>query len=197
MADEHSFVALIHRVRAGDEAAARELIRRYEPVLRRAVRVRLLNPRLRRFLDPVDVCQSVFGSFFARAVLGQYALETPEQLVQLLLRMARNKVIDVVRKEQAGCRDHRRVQGTDSAIDRALAGGSGPGEQVAEEEIRREFHRRLTEEERRLIDLRAAGREWADIAAECRQSPDALRKRLARALSRVARELGLEGWTDE
>lgn len=191
MSDQPSFLALMRRVRARDEGAARELLRQYEPVLERAVRVRLLDRRLRRVLDAADVCQSVFGSFFARARGGQYEVNTPDQLVQLLVRMARNKVADVVRKEQAERRDHRRLQDGDSALGRALAADTGPGEQVAEEEIRREFRRRLSEEERRLVDLRAAGREWADIAAEHGQRPDALRKRLARALDRVARELGL------
>jgi RNA polymerase sigma-70 factor (ECF subfamily) len=197
MSDEPSFAALMRRVRAGEEAAAGELFRRYEPVLRRAVRVRLLNPRLRRVLDPADVCQLVFGSFFIRAGLGEYVVNTPEQLVQLLVRMAHNKVADWVRKERAGRRDYRRVEDGDSALDQAPADGDGPGEQVAEEEIRRELRRRLSEEERRLADLRAAGREWDDIAAESGESPEALRKRLARALTRVARELGLGALADD
>jgi RNA polymerase sigma-70 factor (ECF subfamily) len=197
MSDEHDFVTLMERVRARDEAAARELLRRYEPVLRRAIRVRLLNPRLGRVLDPADVCQSVFGSFFRRAGLGQFVVNTPEQLVQLLVSMARNKVADFVRKEQAGRRDYRRTEEADSALDRAAAGGGSPSDQVAEEEIRREALRRLSEEERRLVDQRGAGREWAEIAAEHNESPDALRKRLARALNRVARELGLEALSDD
>jgi RNA polymerase sigma-70 factor (ECF subfamily) len=196
MSGEQNFRALMHGVRSGDEAAARELIRRYEPVLRRAVRVRLLNPRLRRVFDSADVCQSVFGSFFVRAGQGHYEVATSEQLVQLLVRMAHNKVADFVRKEQADRRDYRRLQDSDSAVGRALASGSSPSEQVAEEEIRVEVLRRLSEEERHLVDLRAAGREWADIASDSDQSPDALRKRLARALQRVARELGLDRWTD-
>ena len=48
MPDETSFHDLIQRVRRGDEAAAAELVRRYEPAIRRAARVHLLDPRLRR-----------------------------------------------------------------------------------------------------------------------------------------------------
>ena len=50
--------------------------------------------------------------------------------------------------------------------------------------------RRLSEQELFLADQRALGRAWDDIAAELGASPEALRKRLARALDRVGRELG-------
>src|SRR5262245_23610315 len=55
-----SFDELMRRVRAGDEQAAADLVRRYEPAIRRAVRVRLRDPQLRRLLDSIDICQSVF-----------------------------------------------------------------------------------------------------------------------------------------
>src|SRR5207253_5181912 len=84
MLDVNPFRDLIRRVRAGDEAAAAELVQHYEPYIRRAVRVRLVDPRLKRLVDSVDVCQSVLASFFVRAALGQYDLETPEQLLKLL-----------------------------------------------------------------------------------------------------------------
>src|SRR5262249_19780647 len=45
-----SFGELIARVRAGDEQAAADLVRRYEPAIRRAARVRLVDTRLNRLL---------------------------------------------------------------------------------------------------------------------------------------------------
>ena len=56
--------ALLDRIRAGDQGAATELVRRYEPALRRSVRLRLRDPRLRRVLDSSDVCQAVLLRFF-------------------------------------------------------------------------------------------------------------------------------------
>jgi hypothetical protein len=47
MAEKQTFRELIRRVRAGEEQAAAELVWRYEPAIRRAVRVRLRGPRLR------------------------------------------------------------------------------------------------------------------------------------------------------
>jgi RNA polymerase sigma-70 factor (ECF subfamily) len=46
--------------------------------------------------------------------------------------------------------------------------------------------------ERYLAEQRAQGREWAGLAAEVGGTPEALRKRLGRALDRVLRELGPE-----
>src|SRR5260370_4819279 len=83
--DETSFFEFIKRVRAGDEQAATELVRQYETEIRREVRLRLRDGRLRRGFDSVDICQSVLASFFVRAALGQYELEEPQQLIKLLV----------------------------------------------------------------------------------------------------------------
>ena len=84
MTGEASFQQLLGRVRGGDEQAAAELVKRYEPAIRREVRFRLRDARLARLFDSTDVCQSVLASFFLRAALGEYELESPEQLMKLL-----------------------------------------------------------------------------------------------------------------
>src|SRR5229473_5112060 len=104
--DNNSFLTFLERVRTGDQKAAEELVRMYEPEIRREVRLRLRDSRLRRDFDSVDICQSVLASFFVRASLGQYELEKPEQLIKLLVTMARNKLADHARQEQAGRRDN-------------------------------------------------------------------------------------------
>src|SRR4051794_19258009 len=104
-----SFQALMLRVREGDEAAAVELVRRYEPTIRRTIRLRLVDNRLCRMFDSMDICQSVLGSFFVRARLGQYDLGSPDHLIKLLMTMARNKLSQQVRFQQAAQRDVRRL----------------------------------------------------------------------------------------
>ena len=113
--DQKSFDAFIQKVRAGDEQAAEELVRLYEPEIRREVRLRLRDGRLRRDFDSEDICQSVLASFFLRATLGQYELEEPKQLIKLLVTMTRNKLIGKVRKLQSQIRDHRRIDENGSA----------------------------------------------------------------------------------
>jgi len=94
MSEDSSFADLIRRVRSGDERAAAELVRRYEPAIRRSARVRL-NPRLRRSFDSMDLCQAVLCSFFVRVAAGQYDIDAPEQLLKLLGAMVRNKAIHI------------------------------------------------------------------------------------------------------
>jgi RNA polymerase sigma-70 factor (ECF subfamily) len=191
--EEEAFRQLINRVRAGDPDAATQLVREYEPEIRRAVRVRLTDPALRRVLDSLDICQSVLGNFFARAAAGQFDLDRPQQLLKLLVTMARNRLRDQVRKQRARRRDNRRLEGGARALEAVHAMGATPSHIVAGRELLEEVRTRLADEERYLADQRALGREWAELAAELGERPDALRKRLARALDRILKELGLDG----
>ncbi|HKB35236.1 MAG TPA: hypothetical protein VKD72_02215, partial [Gemmataceae bacterium] len=164
-----------------------------EPEVRRAVRVRLTDPRLRRVLDSADVCQSVLANFFVRVSAGEFDLDRPEQLLHLLLAMARNKLLDKARRQQARRRDQRRVEvGANAALDGLQGGEPDPVRVVAGQDLLATVRGLLSDEERYLADQRALGREWADIAGEQGARPDALRKKLSRALDRVTARLGLE-----
>jgi RNA polymerase sigma-70 factor (ECF subfamily) len=191
MSEATVFADLVRRVRAGDPDAAAELVRRYEPTIRRIARLRL-DPQLRRFVESLDICQEVLHSFFVRAALGQYELDTEEQLLHLLGDMARNKAANLARRQRAEQRDVRRLEPESGAVETALASGPSPSQVVAGRELLQKFRERLSEQERQLADWRAQGREWADIAAELGESAEALRKRLERGIKRVARVLGLE-----
>jgi RNA polymerase sigma factor (sigma-70 family) len=197
-----SFQTLIARVRSGDEQAAAELVRLYEPAIRRAARVRLLDTRLNRLLDSMDICQSVMASFFVRTALGQYELETPDQLLKLLATMTRNKLANQVKGHGRARRDFRRVSVEYGDCDDETDSGAGaqriagqdptPSRDVAARELLEEAMRRLSPEEKRILDRREQGGQWTEIAEELGSSPEAIRKRLARAVDRVAHELGLD-----
>ncbi len=197
MSEESAFHDLIRRVRAGDEYAAKEIVRLYEPAIRREARVRLVDTRLRRLFDSMDICQSVFASFFVRAAMGQYEIDTPGQLLRLLTSMSRKKLIDHAREHQAARRDHRRLTPGSNDLRNVRDINPSPSQQVAGKELLREFRNRLSPEERDLADQRALNRDWAQIAAERGASPEALRKRLVRAVNRVAQELGLDNSDDD
>src|SRR5262245_13580248 len=192
---EEPFSDLIDRVRKGDEYAAVDLVRRYEPEIRREVRFLLRDPFLRRTFDSMDIAQSVMGSFFLRAALGEYDLDRPEDLIRLLISMTRNKIVDATRRQRAQRRDHRRATSLE-AVDLASDTPS-PSQVVEGRALLAAFRDRLSEEERGLADLRAAGREWSDIAREVGGTAEARRKQLTRAISRVCKELGLEETGDE
>lgn len=191
MSEALAFRDLIQRVRGGDEEAATEIVRRYEPTIRMVIRVRLDQSDLRRLLDSMDICQSVLGNFFVRAALGQFELETPDQLVKLLVTMARNKLMNHANQQRAARRDYRRREGSPEDLEVADTSPS-PSQVATYRELLQVFRGRLTEEERRLADFRGQGHSWVEIAAELGENADALRFRLNRALDRVAQDLRLE-----
>jgi RNA polymerase sigma-70 factor (ECF subfamily) len=154
--------------------------------------MRLGDARLSRAFDSMDICQSVLGSFFVRAALGQYELQDPRQLLKLLMAMARNKLAFQVRKQRAQRRDHRRIEAGGSAALDAEAAGASPSQVAAGRDLLEQVRSRLSDEERQLADLKAQGRDWAEIAATVGGTPEARRKQLARAIDRVARDLGID-----
>ena len=110
--------------------------------------------------------------------------------------MAKNAVWNQVEAHHAARRDVRRVE--KGMIDdmQLVDPATSPSVIAANRELLEQFRQRLTEEERRLVADRAAGRAWAEIAASVGESPIAVRIRHARAIDQVARELGLDEWAE-
>jgi RNA polymerase sigma factor (sigma-70 family) len=192
MAETDDFAELIRQVRRGDAAAAEQLWRRYEPLLRREIRLRLRDGRLRQRFDENDVCQSVMASFFLHAAAGDFDLDSPQKLQALLGQMGRNKLTSQVRRHQAGRRDLRRGEAMPAADNVLADGGATPSQIISLRELLDRFRAGLSDEERQLADLRAQGQGWADIAAALGGTPDGRRVQLNRAVVRLSRELGLE-----
>jgi RNA polymerase sigma factor (sigma-70 family) len=196
MLDETTFTAFIKRIRSGDDQATAELVGRYEPEIRREARLRLRDPRLRRDVDSMDICQSVLASFFVRAAAGQYELDRPEQLLRLLMTMVRNKVVYQVRRQRRQRRDNRRLDEPWQEKLDTIASGASPTEVVAEREILQMVRERLNAEECEIADLRGLGREWTEVAAHMGGTAEGRRKQLTRAIKRVVEELGLDDVSD-
>jgi RNA polymerase sigma-70 factor (ECF subfamily) len=185
MRDEPSFRDLIDRVRAGDVQAEAELVRRYEPVIQMVIRRRLTDSHLRRILDSLDICQSVFLNFFPRAALGQYEIDTEEQLLKLLVTMALNRLRYY----------YRMYPSPDTPISAGLDPVDpqpSPSEVLILQELVQTVRSRLSEEERQIMDLRAAGLSWAESAAQLGGTADALRMHYGRAIAGILTELGLQ-----
>lgn len=193
VAERDEFHYLMERVRQGDQPAATELVRRYKPEIHKAIRLLLTNYRLHRVLDPSDISQAVLATFFSRAAAGDFEVRDEEQLLKLLSTMARNKVRDEARKHHAQRRDGRRVQEkmSEESLEVIEAKGPSPSKIVGGHELVQQFYRLLSPTERRLAEQRIQGKSWADIATEEGSSAEAVRKKLARACTRVARQLGL------
>jgi len=187
---------LLRRIRAGDQAAAAEFFRTYEPHVRRVVRARMRIDRLRRVSDSSDLCQAVLASFLIRAAVGGYVLAGSGALKALLARVAGNKVADLARKPEFQREIFPLAGPGERGID-PIALEAGPSSQLAFTELLEKAKSRLTESEQRIAELRQQGRRWAEIGAELGETADAVRKRLDRALKRITEELGLPELSDE
>ena len=193
MLDDQAFRELLDRMRSGDADAAAELVKICESTIRRVVRLRMRSGSpLRRGLDSLDICQSVLASFFVRSALGQFDLDKPADLLKLLAVMARNKLVDEARRPQVV---RRELMATDTASNSAegwIDTRPDASRRVAAKDLLGEVRKRLSDDERYLVEQRVLGRHRADLAEELGGTPDALRKRHARAIDRVADELHLD-----
>ena len=190
-----SFLELFEKVRQGDPKAAEQLVRAYEPEIRRTIRVRMTDSQLRRIVDSCDLCQSVMAAFFVRAAAGQFDVESPRDLLNLLVTMARNRVTDWVRRDRASRRDGRRdvsLEVSDLERPEFVEQTPGPPSIAADRELLQQLRVRLSHDEQQLMEWRAEGRQWTEIGTTLKEHPAAVRMRFTRALDRVTTELGLE-----
>jgi RNA polymerase sigma-70 factor (ECF subfamily) len=162
--------SLLRRLQHGQPDASTELYLRYAERLL-ALAAAQSSPDLARRVDPEDIVQSVFRTFFRRASLGHYTVPDGEEIWKLLLVMALNKVRATGAFHRAAKRDVRRTAGGE-AFDRAVE--SHPGQDEAALNCLRmvveELLEGLPEAHRRMIELRIEGHEVNDIATAVRRS---------------------------
>jgi RNA polymerase sigma-70 factor (ECF subfamily) len=118
MLDDPSDHLLLRDLRDGDDGAAAQLYERYVRRLLALTEGRVA-PDLAGRLDPEDVVQSVFRSFFRRAQDGLYDVPVGEDLWPLLLVIALNKLRTRGTYHRAARRDVRRERGGEPLV-RAL-----------------------------------------------------------------------------
>jgi DNA-directed RNA polymerase specialized sigma subunit, sigma24 homolog len=193
MSDHVPFEELLVQVAHGDEAATRQFVAQYEPFIRRAIRPRLNRTQLRAAADSADVCQSVLRSFVIRLAAGQFEIGSTADLEKLLLSMARNKFAMLARREYAQRRDRGRLCSLTSDHDQPESPAADPVTIASDRDLLEQVRCRMTEEEATLFAFRQQGKSWDDIASAVGENAVPLRKRLSRAIARVAAELGLEG----
>ena len=93
MVDDGSFAHLIARLRSGEDAAAREVFERFTGRLVALARHRF-NRLLARKVDPEDVVQSAFKSFFIRHRAGKLDVGDWDALWRLLTLITLRKCAD-------------------------------------------------------------------------------------------------------
>jgi DNA-directed RNA polymerase specialized sigma24 family protein len=182
MGDEIQFEELLALVRRGDADTA----------IRVAVRTRLSDPALRRQFDSIDICQSVLASFFIRAAAGQYDLHDPKQLVALLTRMAHNKLAMHARHQYRHRRDVRRVASLNDCGPEVATTNPGPLRHATGRDLLERVYAMMEPPVREMVEYRAVGTGWREIAARLGGTAESRRKQFQRAIDRIAVLLNID-----
>jgi RNA polymerase sigma-70 factor, ECF subfamily len=162
--------SLLRRLQHGQADASTELYVRYAERLRTLAAAQS-SPGLARRVDPEDIVQSVFRTFFRRANLGHYSVPDGEEIWKLLLVIALNKVRATGAFHRAAKRDLRRTSGGES-FNRA-AESEPTRDETALSFLRlviEELLENLPASYRRMIELRIEGHEVAEIATAVQRS---------------------------
>jgi RNA polymerase sigma-70 factor (ECF subfamily) len=161
--------ALIDLWRAGDEGAARQIFDRYVDRLVALAR-RRISQRLASRVDPEDVVQSVFRTFFVRVKAGQFCIEHQDDLTKLLVRITVHKTLRQVEYHQAAKRStsQETVQGnlTHDRLTEMLDREPTPAEANSFLDQLEHFLNRLQPFERQVLELRMQGYSNEEIAKQ-------------------------------
>jgi RNA polymerase sigma-70 factor, ECF subfamily len=193
MPDRDSFIDLMERLRAGDEAAAHEVFQRFVRKLVRLAR-RQFDAALRRKVDPEDVVQSAYKSFFLRYGAGKLEVHDWDNLWGLLAVITLRKCLDRVEYHRAECRDMQReavaqpgTSGTEPWWE-AVAREPRPEEAAVLAETVEMLLRGLDTEERPILEMSLQGYTTQEISVRLdrpERSVRRLRERVKKQLQRL------------
>ena len=185
MADETPDQELIARFKAGSESAATELFDRYCERLMCLAR-RRIGQRMASRIDPEDVIQSAFRTYFSRVRNDEFKFEGETDLFRLLVRLTVNKTLRQIAHHRAAKRDPNKEtgQGTgeDDIFSQLTAGEPPPEVEVALLDEFERFLNRLQPFDRKVLELKFHGHTTAEIAGEL----DSYERKIRRVLERAA-----------
>jgi RNA polymerase sigma-70 factor, ECF subfamily len=151
-----------------DTRATRELYDRFAERLLALARKRL-SPVLASRVDPEDIVQSVFRTFFGRIKDGRLRVDDPEDVCKLLMRITVHKTLRQVAYHKAAkrnpCLETGHGEQAQEQLVALLAREPTPEAVVVFEDQLQHFLKELRPEERQIIELRMQGYTNEEIAA--------------------------------
>jgi RNA polymerase sigma-70 factor (ECF subfamily) len=156
--------SLLRRFRLGEEDAATELYVRYSRRLEALAR-KQIGTALAVRVDPDDIVQTVFRTFFRRAAAGQYDVPDGEELWKLFLVIALNKIRVSGAYHGAAKRDVRvTLTGGDTANPMCGAAETDHRPLQLLQMVIDELLSELPESHRQMVELRIAGSHVNEIS---------------------------------
>lgn len=158
-----------------------------------------LDTRLRHKIDPEDVVQSAYKSFFLRYGEGTLAAEGWDGLWGLLTTITLRKCADRVRYHRAECRDINREAAAPAGLENAEPWRDTVGREPTPEEAAtlaetvEQLLRDLDGDERPIVELSLQGYSTQEISARlgrAERSVRRLRERVRRQLERQQAHAG-------
>ena len=167
-AEQREFADLVDGLRSGSSQAAERIVELYGPHILRVVR-RALSLKIRDKFDSQDFVQAVWASFFTDQRLFD-DVEDEEQLVRLLARMARNKIIDEHRRRTTLKYDVDRERSIDDSCtvlaSHVTARDPTPSQLAVAQERWRHLMADSTKVSRMIMQFRLDGLTHSEIASE-------------------------------
>ena len=155
-----------------------------------------LSPRLANRVDPEDVVQSVYRSFFAESRAGKYQLEHGGDLWQLLVTITLHKLANQANRlaaQKHSVSRERHFSSEDSLLGigaPVLARQPSPAEAVALADQLESTLRMLEPPQRRIVEMRLQGYILEEIAAALPCSLSTVRRVLRRFKEQVEQDGG-------
>jgi RNA polymerase sigma-70 factor (ECF subfamily) len=181
-------------LRFSDAEVARQLVDSYLDRLV-AVARRRLSQRLASRVDPEDVVQSVFRTFFCRAKEGKFQIKDQDDLCKLLMRITVRKVLKQVEHHTAGKRDARMEteQGSRSLerMQEVLAREPSPEAEVLFVDQLEHFLSQLRPQERKILEMRMQGYSNEEIMQQLGIKYDRKIRRVIDRIRGLAEEAGI------
>ena len=161
---------LLRRFQSGDDDAATALYLRYANRLQQLARSQS-GKRLASRLDPQDIVQSVFRTFFRRAAMGHYDVPDGEELWKLLLVIALNKIRSQGEFHRAARRDVSQTASLDAetSSEPSAASGNEASYQILRLTVD-DLIAELTPVQREIVLLRIDGHDIQTIADRTHRS---------------------------
>jgi RNA polymerase sigma-70 factor (ECF subfamily) len=184
---------LLGLYQAGDEEAARRLVDQYVDRLVGLARSRI-SERLAGRVDPEDIVQSVFRTFFGRVKEGKFQIADQDDLCKLLMRITVCKAIRQARFHQAFKRSPQRERGgAEPSAERLLEvldREPSPEAVVAFMDELENFLGHLEPIERQILELRMQDYSCSEIATQLGTYERKVRRVIERIRS-LAQQAGL------